>query len=871
MTSKLRHLHDLQNLESFGNLKNSIDTYGKYSHENTKNEKLEHESAYEINIYEPINLTERESKGPNYDLVSSSDCVTTEANNLKQTRSAVSTSRRSTVEVGICKKGGTEGISGDMHCNNLFTSSIFGNPLTGNENSNNSETSAQSIGGIESVQQILITSCIKLDCDWPFKNEVNELDLGRRKGNMPKTDEDVLKSIMQTSIHDKQLKTESSSSNSSHVFLPTSSNDSCQETIPVLKSSKHCKSSDMSNICSPFKCSLEDPAGKTMVLGTKGQVSCREVLDSSIFLPRIQENSSKTLETDGSICERVGEQVLGMIEDLMVRRIGVPNSSLLKTENEELTCQEKLELPCEVDDGLEVASAVARETELEVSTYREVFQSSFCTEGKTGDTVNLDSRNSSYQDKKDDLLEPEPRSKSYKAKSKSENLCPIKLDGECPEFPMKNQQLCIEVKEQSAAMSLGKHRGNNGFYNQGTSLLTTRKDVVADGFDLNECVVADEVECPKQLVNETSFYCHAVNVSMPIPVVAKSRIPLSLPMPPLQFEGELCWKGASATSAFRPASISTSCNKRKAPSYCDGNHSSIYSPGFKGFDLNVAAVESSLQDSSKRAERPNLDLNCLSEDNCESSPLVSVPRTYIRDIDLNHNQWFDDTCKDDQGSVLGCRLMRSSAMDPAIPCSANVGEAGASGVKPAQPAYRADVNCKQGSSNGPAQTYLMAAPGVISSLENMRMLVTLQTNMSYSPLGHPFSYNKGFYFDPTNPLATMCMTDPHGNAFVPQALVSSTSPVFPMASHLVNVGGPSPCNMAIIRPSLDLNCGIAPPENVSRGRNAAQLFGPVGNSLVQEQMKSFQQFVMPAKPIKREPDDGWDSHNLGYRQVTSNQ
>ncbi|KAL6315487.1 hypothetical protein AAG906_000781 [Vitis piasezkii] len=791
MTSNVRHLHDQQKLETFGNLKNSFDCYGKYSHGNTEIEKQEHESDPEINSYEAVSLTEMEIKCLNYDYVSSSDCITTDANNSKQLCSAVSTSRSSTVGVGIYKHGGAEGTSGEMVCNKVVPSSTCQNRFAGNECSNDGETSAHFIGGIDSVQQICINSGIKLETGQPLKKEVNELDLGRRKGNLLNADEDVLKSIVQATFHDKQLKTESSSSNSSHVFLPASSNDSCQEPSLDVKSCKHSKSSGMNSFCTPFKCSLEESAGKTMVLGTKAQVASREVLDSSIFLPRKQGNVGKASETVGNVSERGGERVLGMIADLMVQRIDVPNSSLLKTKNEELASRGKLELPCEVDDGLEVASGVAREMEPEVSIYRRPQEARFRQERKLV----------IY------LIETEPRSKSYNVQVKSENLYSTKVMGEDPKLSMKNQQLCIEVKEQSQDRGLGTCQANDGLCGRGSSPLTTPKDVVGGGFDLNEGILADEVEYPKQLVNETSSSCHVVNVSAPIPVVAKSRVPLCLPMPPLQFEGQLCWKGSAATSAFRPASVSHSPNKRKALSNSDDNHSSRHSQGLKGFDLNVAAEESSLEVSPKRAERPNLDLNCLSEDdNCEAAPLVSLPRNSIRDIDLNHNQWFEDTCEDAQDSGQGSQLLRGSAMDPAVSCTGNVRQPGASVVKPAQPAYRADLSSKQG-------------------------------------------------------------FNPHGTAVIPHALVSSTPPAFPMAPHLVNVaGGPGPCDVAIIRHSLDLNGGVGS-ENGSRGGNAAQLFVPVGNSLVQEQMKSFQQFALPATPIKRrEPDGGWDCHQLGYRQ-----
>ena len=40
----MRHLHERQKLETFGDLKNSFDCYGKYSHGNTEIEKQEYES-----------------------------------------------------------------------------------------------------------------------------------------------------------------------------------------------------------------------------------------------------------------------------------------------------------------------------------------------------------------------------------------------------------------------------------------------------------------------------------------------------------------------------------------------------------------------------------------------------------------------------------------------------------------------------------------------------------------------------------------------------------------------------------------------------------------------------------------------------------
>ena len=67
MTSIVRHLHDQQKLETFGNYKNSFDCYEKNSHGKTEIEKQEHESDLEINSYEAVSSTETEIKCLNYD------------------------------------------------------------------------------------------------------------------------------------------------------------------------------------------------------------------------------------------------------------------------------------------------------------------------------------------------------------------------------------------------------------------------------------------------------------------------------------------------------------------------------------------------------------------------------------------------------------------------------------------------------------------------------------------------------------------------------------------------------------------------------------------------------------------------------------
>ncbi|CAA2989396.1 Hypothetical predicted protein [Olea europaea subsp. europaea] len=124
-------------------------------------------------------------------------------------------------------------------------------------------------------------------------------------------------------------------------------------------------------------------------------------------------------------------------------------------------------------------------------------------------------------------------------------------------------------------------------------------------------------------------------------------------MIPLKFEGGLGWKGSAATSAFYPASFLKSFDKKP------------YSSNFTGIYLNVAAIEDTseigfqmehehIQDSCsgvgfRRAERLDIDLNCLCDD-VDESPQSSLPAElrnfYLADLDLNANTSARDTCND---------------------------------------------------------------------------------------------------------------------------------------------------------------------------------------------------------------------------------
>ncbi|KAL8485914.1 hypothetical protein ACS0TY_027993 [Phlomoides rotata] len=155
------------------------------------------------------------------------------------------------------------------------------------------------------------------------------------------------------------------------------------------------------------------------------------------------------------------------------------------------------------------------------------------------------------------------------------------------------------------------------------------------GFDLNEDVNMNMMDDFIQPVGET------VSSHSLIHVVAKAATLIGHPRIPLKFEGGSGWKGPAETSAFRPASLSKSSNRKGRPT----DHVPKDELCSTGFDLNVAAIDGNegvssphaLQDShsevdSKQTGRLLFDLNCLYDANDEFTP----PKPENR-VDLSSN------------------------------------------------------------------------------------------------------------------------------------------------------------------------------------------------------------------------------------------
>ncbi|XP_073019723.1 uncharacterized protein [Primulina eburnea] len=145
-------------------------------------------------------------------------------------------------------------------------------------------------------------------------------------------------------------------------------------------------------------------------------------------------------------------------------------------------------------------------------------------------------------------------------------------------------------------------------------------------FDLNQEVCSEDIDCSENQTGATSILSASGEVAAP-----------GLPVSPVQFEGNLGWKGSVDKSDFLPASLGQSTKSNEDLTV--GVISSTPKPprGFREIDLNVTesgdgntrdllhykhvpvysslpSGESSVETDSRKSERHDLDLNLTSED-----------------------------------------------------------------------------------------------------------------------------------------------------------------------------------------------------------------------------------------------------------------
>lgn len=808
---------------------------------------------------------------------SSLSCTKDVVDNLKQPSSVISTVRNSVLEGEIV----AEGTSRVMSCRNRL------------DNNEESEVSAPSPVGNTSVKKGSVKSDVCSDSGHPSQTKGNEFVDGKMNGYPPSVGENEVKSSVQTTFHDKPCKSESSSSNSAQVTLPTSSNDSCPEMSVYKSSYKNITPSAIdTSTCTNFK--LEQPALDMAIQVPKFQ------LDATMVSCEEQCNENKASEPIDNVRTRGSGKVLGLASDnkcVSGENINHLKSDLPKKKSSERYNKNRSETCYDLgdDDALELAWRVAKEVEQEV----EASGSSSSIPGRSSEVVHLSSVDSVDSHREGCLTETGSVHQQCDEQVKSDSFFSTKEAGDL-KLVTKKEQLSLEVEESVQGMV---PETSDGCQRQESSNLTINVEGVAASnqtshifsIDLNEDILENEVEYPQKSINETVSLLE--NVSKPIPVLAKSGIPLCLPVPQFQSEGDLGgWRGSAATSAFRPTSFSESCN-RNALSTIDTICSSNYSH-VKGIDLNIAAAgaefdtdllakkhipalsdnyskESSVEVNSRRARMLDIDLNCVSE-NDDNSRQLSPPAS-VRDFDLNDNLTSADACVGLYQTCEGSRGLRNGDFyDPAV---SSVEYSRQSDCKTFRSSCSQDLSSMEGFSHSHAKPFLVAETNMLPFNEQLQRMPALQHKVAFSPPPpHAFLYNNGFCIDPNNSLSPTVyppsvlpyMAYPHATTVIPQYFGSGAIPVFPMAPQLMEVPhGSGPNDIAFIRPTFDLNMGANSLENGNRG-NARELCIPLSNSTVEEQMRSFQRVGLTATPMKRrEPDGGWDSHQLCFRQASS--
>ncbi|XVF30084.1 hypothetical protein REPUB_Repub16aG0026700 [Reevesia pubescens] len=871
---------------------------GTFSDEIARFEKRMPYHDHEIKSCKAAKVSETERKCLSYDNSSAFDCARQNTDGLRAPCSVVSRVSDSASMNKKCAKGTVMVMS---PCN----------VLANERNSKDVDKSSDFIVAIDCSHSISMKEETSSEAGETLHKHENELLDGRTACCWLNAGENRLKSNLQGTYHDKQLKTESSSSNFTRAIFPASSNDSSEEASVDDKPSKCCQTDIAdTSIFTGLKCKPKEPAASISTLDLAMQNCCRAVLDT-IFLQGKVSNLDTVPEISDHVRAR-GDKMLEVITDhrsVVAERDDILKSSLPKTEHTGLDNQDKVENCYELDDALEVARRVAREVEQEVETDTDASGDSSCILGRSCETVHVNSVNSLALDKENCVTKT---GGEIQLSGEQDNCDGFLSNKEVvdQEMLMGEEEVHVDIVESS--LDFGSSITCAANCRQESSSIITNSDDLASNdriiqpfqIDLNEDIVVNEVKCNEQLVHETVSY-HVQNVSKPTPAMAKSGIPVYLPLSQLQLEDAVSWRGPAATSAFHPASVSKHFKGIQVSSASENGNCSK-GIRIEGIDLNIAAAavefdmellpekcvpkssglpskESLVEVSLTQAERYNIDLNFANEndDNCFQMAPPASARNKVRDFDLNDNPTSQDSYRNgDQPSQ--CTL-ESGDRAIHIPIVSFLGNAGQQRFNNLGSASWADPGPMQVLSHGHARPFLLTVSNVLPTVEQMQEIVPLLNTAPYqlNPRPEPplaFPYGNGCCIEPTNFLSSTVktpgvipyITDQNGPTVFQQLVDSGTLPALPgYTSFLQLPGGPRPNSLAIIRPGFDLKSGVTF-ENRSMGENVRQHFVPPSNSLMEGQVKSFQPVALPATPMKRrEPEGGWDPHQLGYGQVMS--
>ncbi|KAK1320381.1 hypothetical protein QJS10_CPA03g02255 [Acorus calamus] len=519
------------------------------------------------------------------------------------------------------------------------------------------------------------------------------------------------------------------------------------------------------------------------------------------------------------------------------------------------------------DDALAVARQVAMEVVREVEDYREPHSSSSPDGGHSeGEVTNSSSSDSSGNNH--DEPEQSSESDSPSEKDLSNGTSPAKEN-------------CVEIAEDTNDIDHEKANNDSGLF-QITAVVVPKS--VADDercfFDLNEDLVMEETECA--LVHAPTS--QSGNLSAPIPVVATSKGTPVLPASPLHFEGVLGWKGSAATSAFHPPSPRRTPDRERRQTVMqfdlnvpDEEEDSIVDPVLlKQVPLSssLPSGESSIDVSSRRAERLNLDLNSIGDN--EEPPYPSSSRWKA---DVNHHHQNRNRSPSPASS--------SSSRQPSIRnFDLNDKPSFLEGLGSRNPWFELPIRPTDdpamsimGSSMAverrelPAQIYSFLPPRIVSE-PLMDVSTTAQAGLAYSHMPPPLTINgyNGFTISSGMPFPPALyghgpgpyIVDSRGTPVLPPQIMGSSASSRP--PFFMGVGGPSSSNgVGVFRPVFDLN-------SIDGGNRLPFMQAPGGGLMGEQMVRSASQ---PAGAVgivgmkRKEPEPTWESHAVGYTQMTS--
>ncbi|XP_012839186.1 PREDICTED: uncharacterized protein LOC105959590 [Erythranthe guttata] len=408
------------------------------------------------------------------------------------------------------------------------------------------------------------------------------------------------------------------------------------------------------------------------------------------------------------------------------------------------------------------------------------------------------------------------------------------------------------------------------------------------GFDLNEEVCLEDADRP---VNQ---------IPTPVSIVSASRAAAAVrgqPVAPLQFEGNLGWKGSAATSAFRRVpetekdlsggGSSSSSKQRQRGLDIDLNMTEGIDgrTGELSPDKNVRLFsgESSLERNPRRAELLELDLNCTSEDGGRPS---DWGQQFFPQRNGHHQSWsHSSSSSSKQPSLMSFDLNDqpsflndSSSNSYLSKLSQNFNVSG--GIKSDDSVIsimgtRVEVNRKDFVSP------TLAMPNGRNS--ELAFDVNMGRTGSFLGVGSVLPYPHYGYSNiapgPTMPFSSTMygsggpipyMMDSRGAPVIPQ-IVGSASAVptgFSQTPFFINMNNPNPSNGAVAvgpsRNSFDLNSGTVV-EGGSRDHHTAG-FAQFLNSgrvrSIDEQIRSNSESTVSSVGggKRKEPDSGWEHY-----------